>query len=280
MKIAYGNYATPDMSPLESVRFMADIGYAGVEFILHPIHRTMPAQWSASMRSDVRAFLNERGMGVPSIFLARGILTDDPEEYAQTLDLLAETRSLADDLGMGDTPVLTADLGGRSDDWPEGRDGLLERLLEVADVATRDDFVLAIEPHYGGLLDRAERTLWLMDALDGNPRIRLLFDISHFQLAGDPVMETVAAMVPYTAHVHIKEGRQLDEGYEFLVTGSGTLDLPAFLAAMAQAGWDDYLTLEVARMIWSKPGYDADAVARGSHAAVAAALTAAGLGGG
>jgi len=65
MKIAYGNYATPDMSPLESVRFMADIGYAGVEFILHPIHRTMPAQWSASMRSDVRAFLNERGMGVP-----------------------------------------------------------------------------------------------------------------------------------------------------------------------------------------------------------------------
>jgi sugar phosphate isomerase/epimerase len=277
MKIAYGNYATPDMSPLESARFMADIGYEGVEFILHPIHQTMPAQWSSTMRSDVRTYLADQGMGIASIFLARPLLTDDPAEYTKTLDLLRETRALAGDVGMGDTPVLTADLGGRSADWPEGREGLLERLLEVADIATRDDFVLAVEPHYGGLLDCAERTLWLMDALDGNPRVRLLFDISHFQLAGDPVLDTVAAMVPHSAHVHIKEGRHLAEGYEFLATGSGTLDLPAYLTAMADAGWDGYLTLEVARMIWSRADYDAHAVAVASYAATTTAMQEAGL---
>ncbi len=277
MKIAYGNYAMPGMSPLEAARVMADIGYEGVEWILHPIHETMPSQWSTPMRRDVRAFLADRNMGIPSIFLARPILTDDSATHAETLELLSETRTLADDLGMGRTPVLTTDLGGRSADWPQGRGALLDRLLEYSDIAARDDFTLAIEPHYGGLLDRAERTLWLMDALGGNPRVRLLFDISHFQLAGDPVLETVAAMVPHAAHVHIKEGRQLDEGYEFLVTGACELDLPAYLRAMQAAGWAGYLTLEVARMIWSRDGYDAHAVAVHSLAAVTSAMRDAGL---
>lgn len=277
MRIAYGNYAMPGVSPIDAVRAMADIGYEGVEFILHPHHESMPAQWSADLRRDVRGFLADGGMGIPSIFLARPILTDDPATHAETLGLLRETRALAHDLGMGDAPVLTTDLGGRSADWPEGREALLECLLQYAEIAARDDFTLAIEPHYGGLLDRTERTLWLMDALNDNPRVRLLFDISHFQLAGDDVVETVASLVPFAAHVHVKEGRQLEDGYEFLVTGAGVLDLPEYFRAMRDAGWGGYVTLEVARMIWSRADYEALPTARVSFDAVVSALSEAGV---
>ena len=147
--------------------------------------------------------------------------------------------------------------------------------MEYAEIAEREDFILAIEPHYGGLLDRAERALWLMDALDDSPRVRLLFDISHFQLAGDDVLGAVSSMVPFAAHVHLKEGRLLDAGYEFLLAGAGTLDLREYFTAMSEAGWDGYVTLEVARMIWSRQEYDALATARASYDAVASGLAAA-----
>jgi inosose dehydratase len=277
MKIAYGNYAMPGISPLDAARVMADIGYEGIEIILHPHHESMPDQWSGALRRDVRAFLTDNGMGIPSIFLARGILTDDPATHAKTQKLLRETLTLARDLGMGDAPVVTMDLGGGSVGWTEGREHLLERLLEYAEIAEREEFVLAIEPHYGGLLNSAERALWLMDALDDNPWVRLLYDISHFQLAGDDAMATVASMVPFAAHVHLKEGQQLDEGYEFLLTGAGTLDLPAYFRALSDAGWDGYVTLEVSRMIWSRPEYEALPIAQASYDVVVSAMAEGGV---
>jgi len=277
MKIAYGTYAMPGVPQDDAVRAMADVGYEGVEFILLPHHESMPDQWSAALRSDIRALLGDLGMGIPSLFLARPILTDDETTHAATLGLLGETLTLARDLGMGPTPVLSTDLGGRSVDWPDGKTRLLDTVAAYAEFAAREDFTLALEPHYGGLLDRTERVLWLMDALGDNPRVRLLFDISHFQLAGDDVLATVAALAPYAAHVHIKEGRQLDDGFEFLVTGAGELDLPTYLAGMAAAGWDGYVTLEVARMIWSRQDYDALLTARASFRAVMDGMAAAGV---
>lgn len=278
MKIAYGTYAMPGVPQVEAVRAMADIGYDGVEFILRrPDHESMPDQWSAQLRRDVRSLLSDLDMGISSLFLARPILTDAATTHEETLDVVRQMRTLARDLGMGDMPVLTTDLGGRSADWPGAQARLLDTLAEYIDLAEREQFTLAIEPHYGGLLDRKDRALWLMDAIDDSPRLRLLFDISHFQLAGDDTLETIAALAPHAAHVHIKEGRQLDEGYEFLVTGAGQLDLPAYFAAMRAAGWDGYVTLEVARMIWSRSDYEVEATARDSYAAVVAAMLAAGV---
>ena len=277
MKIAYGTYAMPGVPQVDAVRAMADIGYDGVEFMLHTYHETMPAQWGPQVRRDVRAALGDLGMGIASLFLGSAILTEDAATPAKTLDLVRQMRTLARDLGMGDTPVLTTDLGGRSADWPGAQTRLLDTLAEYMDLAGSEQFILAVEPHYGGLLDRKDRALWLMGAIDDDPRLRLLFDISHFQLAGDDTLETVAALAPYAAHVHIKEGRQLDDGYEFLVTGAGHLDLSAYFAAMAAAGWDGYVTLEVARMIWSRSDYEAEATARVSYAAVVAAMRAAGV---
>ena len=88
MKIAYGTYAMPGVAQVDAVRTMAEIGYDGVEFILHPHHESMPAQWGAQVRSDVRAILADLGIGVPSLFLARPILTDDPAtEWIDVRDL-------------------------------------------------------------------------------------------------------------------------------------------------------------------------------------------------
>ncbi len=128
----------------------------------------------------------------------------------------------------------------------------LDRHLELA---SDEGFALAVEAHCNAMIDRTERAIWLMEALD-NPLIRLHFDIVHFYLAREPIAETVHKLVPYTAHTHVTDARIYDDKFELLLLGQGELDCVEYVKAMHEAGWTDFITVEVSTMVWSKQDYD------------------------
>lgn len=265
------------MVPLEeALSKVAEIGYDGMELAIGPKHNSMPDQFSPSQRQQLKQMLSELNLGVPSLFVLRGVLTEAPETHKENLRLIRQVVQLGRDLDIGSCPVISMGIGGRSAQWDERRPQLLKLLEDYAKITADEGIIFALEPHCNAMIDRTERAIWLIETLD-NPSIRLHFDIVHFFLAGEKIEETVPALVPYTAHTHVTDARIKDNGFELVLLGQGELDCVAYVKAMHQAGWTDFLTVEVSTMVWSKEDYEPFEAAAFSYATLDNAFKQAGV---
>ena len=264
MKIAYGTYATPMMPLEEALRMIADIGYDGVELCVSPRHNIMPEDLDSAQRRQLKRMLQELNLGVPSLFMLGSVLTEDEEAHKKRLDLTRQVMELARDLDIGEPPVISTGIGGRTAMWETHRELLVQLLEDYAKLASDEGFILAVEPHVNAMVDRSERAIWLMETLS-NPLIRLHFDIVHLYLAREPIAETVHKLVPYTAHTHVTDARILEDRFELVPLGQGELDCVEYVKAMYEAGWTDFITVEVSTMVWSKEDYNPFAVATSSY---------------
>ncbi len=278
MKIAYGTYALPTLSYEEAIPMLADIGYDGVELCVSEKHKgaTIP-ELPADRRADIRGMLEEHGLGLPAIFTLGGLYAADGEAHMRTLDHVSRCAELGRDLGMREPPVVALGFGGKKDQWDEIKDTLVEQLRDYAARADAEDFIVAGEAHFGAAVFNSERITWLLDQVN-SPRVRLHFDIIHLFLAGEPIADAVRTLVPYTAHTHITDANRHDDGsFALCLLGDGELDSAEYMRAMDEAGWDDFITLEVSTMVWREDDYDPEAAARKSYAAVTGAFEAAGV---
>ena len=133
------------------------------------------------------------------------------------------------------------------------------------------------EAHCGAAVYNSDRAVWLFDTVD-SPRVRMHFDIVHMFLAGEEIEHSVRTLVPYTAHTHITDARRHPDGkFDLLLLGQGELDSVAYVRAMKAAGWDDFITLEVSTMVWSKPEYDPIAAAEYCYGTLTQAFQEAGV---
>jgi len=276
MKIAYGTYAMPMVPLEEALPMVKAIGYDGLELAIGPKHNSMPDRFSPAQRQQLKKMLSELNLGVPSLFVLRSVLTDSPEVHKETLRLIRQVVQLGRDLDIGSCPVISMGIGGRSALWEEQRTQLVKLLEDYANITAEEEIILALEPHANAAVDRTARAIWLMETLD-NPSIRLHFDIVHFFLAGEKIEETVSALVPYTAHTHVTDARIKDNGFELLLLGQGELDCVGYVKAMHQAGWTDFITVEVSTMVWSKEDYEPFEAAAFSYATLNNAFKQAGV---
>ena len=81
---------------------------------------------------------------------------------------------------------------------------------------------------------------------------------------GRDLDEYVPLLTPYAVHTHLKDQRGLSPQHEFLVPGEGDFDYPRYLRAMAGAGYDGFVTVEISKMVQNRPGYEPPDVARRS----------------
>lgn len=255
-KIAYGTYGMPKEEPKAAIPRLAKMGYEGLEICVGEAYPTAPRKLSKETRRELRSQISDLDLEIPSLMLLSRVLTDDPQEYQQQLELFRAAAELANDLAVSDTvPALTSTLGGRSMTWEEDREKLADRIAEVGEVIANAGTRLAVEAHVGSILETPERAVWLIQRV-ASPSVRLNFDISHFAVAGYPLEDTVAKLVPFSIHTHVKDGRMVDGKVEWLLPGEGDFDYVAYFRAMAGSGWSGCITVEISGMIFNKPGYD------------------------
>lgn len=257
MKIAYGTYAMPKHTLEDAIPILADIGYDGIEICAGPRHvGSLPEAMTPSRRAAIRGLLADHDMGVPASFAtALHVHETEAAKHAANFEFARELNGLVRDFVPDREPVLAFGIGGRDFEWLKIRDSLAAAGREYGELAEREGFHLAIEAHSGAAVDRTSRALWLIDQI-GHDRVKLHFDMVHFFLAGETVEEAVPALVPITGHTHVTDTRVYDDGsLDLLLLGQGDLDTTGYVRAMHEAGWDDFITLEVSGMVWNKPAY-------------------------
>jgi sugar phosphate isomerase/epimerase len=125
-------------------------------------------------------------------------------------------------------------------------------------------------------LHRPEQVLWLLEQVD-SPALTIHFDISHFNVQGIRMEESVSQLASHSLHTHVKDERGRDPDHEFLIPGEGEMDYPRYLRLMADAGYDGHIVVEISLMVQRRPDYDALAAATQSYEVLARAFAEAGI---
>ena len=276
MHLSYSTWGMPTLPIDAAVAHCAATGFDGLELTVIPGWTTDAAGIDAAERQRIRRLYNDHRLDLCGVCANTPLLDPDPAAHAANMDRFRSYLDLAAELQRpGEALTVSTTSGGNPADWDAEKDRLVERFGSLAEDAARRGLTLGMEPHVAAALHRPADVLWLLDQIR-SPALTIHFDISHFNVQGLDMDETVAALAPHSAHTHVKDERGQAPDHEFLIPGEGEMDYPRYLRAMDRAGYTGHIVVEVSLMVQRRPGYDPLTAATRSYEVLAAAFTAAG----
>ena len=256
MQIGYTTWGMPAVPVDRALSFLSEQGFDAVELTVLPNYTTAVDRLDAEERRRIRKLFTRYGLAMPAVAAHRSLLDEDPGAHRENMGVLKQAVDLCAEWNDGrGMPVLDTVLGGVPEDWEPRLDFIFERVRELVDYAESRGVVIGVEAHVGSALDTAEKSVQLVESID-SPNLGLNFDISHFDVLGMSIDETVRLMAPHAVHTHVKDQRGRAPDYEFLVPGEGDFDFVAYLRAMHAAGYRGSITAEVSYMVQKRPDYD------------------------
>jgi sugar phosphate isomerase/epimerase len=277
MKLSYSTWGMPQVPIDVAVAHCAHLGFDGLEMTVIPGWTTDAANLAASERRRIRQLYDDHRLDLCGLSGNTPLLDGDPIEHEANMDRFRGYLDLATELQHpGERLTVTTTSGGRPEDWDRVKTSLADRFGALADYAQRAGVIVGMEPHVGAALHRPEQVLWLLEQVD-SPALTIHFDISHFNVQGIRMEESVSQLASHSLHTHVKDERGRDPDHEFLIPGEGEMDYPRYLRLMADAGYDGHIVVEISLMVQRRPDYDALAAATQSYEVLARAFAEAGI---
>ena len=268
LTLSIGTYAMPGVPLEKALTTIAEAGFDGVEIAVHPGYAD-PASLSVAKRKEVKAQLESLGLRLTAL-MEHLLPADDAAEHSRQLDRLARVMELAAHLGQGQPPLIQTVLGNGT--WENRRDFYRDRLGNWLELAQRHKAVLAIKPHRSGAMSQPSQAIWLIEQLGNSPRLRMVYDYSHYAYRDLPLEDTVHASLPYTAHVAVKDAVQQGNRVAFLLPGEQNTHYQKLLKLLYDGGYRGDICCEVSSLISRQPDYDPVAAAKTCYRNMAAAF--------
>jgi sugar phosphate isomerase/epimerase len=268
VSLGFSLYGMKNVPIIEAIRTCAAIGYDGVELCLLP-GWTEPDQLSPARRRDIRSALQSTGLALSA--LMEQIYPLDPALQTNAgLEHIRKAAALGHELSSS-RPRIETVLGGKSTEWESVKHAMADRLALWAAEAAKCDALLCIKAHVGGAVDTADKLLWLYHQVN-LPALKLVYDYSHFQLAGLPLAGTLNAIIPYCAFIHVKDAKGDAAHPQFLLAGDGTIDYAAYFGLLRSTSYVGPVVCEVSAQLQHVPGYDPLQAARQTYQRLSRAL--------
>jgi sugar phosphate isomerase/epimerase len=277
MRLCYSTWSMQKPRVDDMLRNLAEIGFDSVELTVIPGWSTELDTLDRAERQRIRQLLNTYQLALPAVAGHRPLLATDPAEHAENWRRLTGAIDLCVDwTGPAGPPILDTTAGGRNTDWERDHARLVERTGELCAYAAARGVTIGIEPHINDILETPQRARELIE-LVRQPNLKVTFDISHFNILGIPIEESVGLMAPVACFTHVKDERGRAPDFEFLIPGEGEFDYVRYLRAMQAAGWTGDIGVEISLMVQRRPQYDPWAAARQSYAVLTQAFAEAGI---
>lgn len=198
---------------------------------------------------------------LPMVLHVADGLEDRLAGAAAYADLLAEG-------GGGVVVLATSATGDGYDLAPElDKDGwksLVYGVDRVVDLASERGLIVAVHPHYGTAIERAEHIRRFLEASSAS----LCLDTGHLMVGGADPLEVVRSAPGRVAHVHMKDVaaevaetvRARGSGYQEAVSegmyrplGAGDLDVRGIVRTLEESGYRGWYVLEQDTVLKAAP---------------------------
>ena len=277
MKLGYSTWGMPKVPVEIAIRHISKLGFDGVELTVIPGYTTELSTLNSSERKRIAKLLKDHHLQLSAISAHSNLLATDKEAYQQNMCRLKGGVDLAVDLAEDNImPAVNTTPGGSPNQWEELKSFLVERIGELLDYAKSRGVTIAMEPHIGAIIDTPDKMCECLDLVD-SPYFKVNFDISHFDVVGFNIEETVTALAPHSIHTHVKDQRGHHPDFEFLIPGEGDFDYITYLKEMQKCNYDGFITVEVSMMVQQRKDYDPLAAATLSYQTLSHAFAAASI---
>ena len=275
MRLVYTTWSMQTVPAEDAIPMLAGLGFDSIEITVVPGWRDELDSLTPARRTAIKRLLADHDLALPALAGHRSLVATDPAEHHENWRRLTQTVDLAAEWATDEgPPVIDTTTGGKAGQWDALQPLLVERLGKLCDYAAERGVTIAIEPHVSSALDTPERVHELLGAV-GRRNLLITFDISHFNVQGIPIEESVAKLVGVTAFTHIKDERGVAPNFEFLIPGEGEFDYVRYLRAMHANGYRRDVHVEISLMVQRRPSFDPVAAARQSYEVVSRAFEAA-----
>lgn len=120
---------------------------------------------------------------------------------------------------------------------------VLDRMSRLTRLAEQAGITLVHENCAGWASDRADRMVRLVEDT-GSPALRLLFDTGNGVPHGYDACELLKKVLPYVAHVHVKDAVRAGGETVYTLPGEGRAGVAACLRLLRESGYSGWLSLE------------------------------------
>jgi sugar phosphate isomerase/epimerase len=216
------------------------LGWSAIE--LRTVDATAVADLDEAAFAAVAAALARAGLGVVCIDSrignwARPITTSFAGDLAELRALIPRCHALHTRY----IRVMSYPNDGRSEaDWARAAIGRLRRLARVA---ADSGLVLLHENCAGWAATSARRMLRLLAEVD-SPALRLLFDVGNGPAHRYRAYEVLAEVLPYVAHVHVKDAVGEADAVAYTLPGRGDCRVADCLRLLVAGGYTGTWSIE------------------------------------
>ena len=258
--LAIGNYGMQALKVEDAIREVATIGFGGFELCAISKWDSAPENMSPDRRESVRSLLSGSQLRLVAIMEDLPPRADDAE-HAQGLERLKAAITLGRDISPQKPALVQTVLGGGK--WDEVKGLFRDRVGDWSRLAEELDTIICIKPHRFGAMSTPAQAAWIIEQLGNTPRIRIVYDFSHYAFRDLSITETVQQGQQLIAYVAIKDAVQSGNQISFSLPGEAkTIDHAAIFRTLKTSGYRGDFCCEVSGQVYSKPGYDPIAAAR------------------
>ena len=217
--------------PPELIRIAARCGYAFVGLRLIPMGLPGEVTYQpqdAALRRDIKAAIDDTGVQVLDIELARIVEDASPDSYLPALEMAAE---------LGARHVL-------SSVWMRDRDQAIERFARLCDVAKPLGLTVNLEFVSSTEWDTLEGALDVVTSC-GRDNVGIMIDTLHFHRSRIPIEQLDRVPASWANFVHVSDDRRdapttIEEARrtmreERLYPGEGAVDIAGIVGRLPQS---------------------------------------------
>jgi sugar phosphate isomerase/epimerase len=240
----------------ETIRKVADLGYAGIEVLADAPH-AWPAMLLESQKRSIRQHLDHCGLAVSNVnaFMMNAVgdprqpywhpgWTDpDPHYRAIRREHTKRALRLAKELGATSVSTEPGGLLAAGQTRQEASKIFYDEIMPCVEIAEKLELSILIEPEPDLFIERFEQFLEFSERV-ASPSIALNFDIGHAYCVGEDPQDWVERMAPWTRHYHCEDIAST-RVHRHLIPGRGAIDFDSTLAAIRRTGYSGWITVEL-----------------------------------
>ena len=256
LKLAYSSNAYMNFSAEETIRRIAELGFAGLE-LLADVPHAWPAGLLGERKQAIRNCLARHRLEISNIngFMMNAVADPrqpywhpswiEPDRHYRAIRREHTIRALrlARELGA---PSIQTEPGGpleKGQTWRDAADVFYEEIMPCVEYAEQQGVDLLIEPEPGLLVETFEQYLEFSGRVN-SPALGLNFDIGHAFCVRQEPQDWIPQMAAHTRHYHI-EDIAANRHHAHLIPGEGAIDFEAVLRAILATGYQGWVTVEL-----------------------------------